>query len=389
MDSPVNLLFHRDCLHYRSDRPCAPHKREGVSCADCIHYTKVRTRILIVKLAAAGDVLRTTSILPALRQKYESPHITWVTAAGSAPLLDRNPYIDRILAFHGNLPVELLVESFDVVINLDAAVDSAAIATVARGGDKFGYGLDPSGTSFSYKKSGEHWLSMGLRDDLKRANLETYQIHAMRVAELEGPPAQPQLILTDAELSFGAARAAELGIREGQAVVGMNTGAGGRWPLKRWTEEGFCEIARRFAGAGAAVLLLGGPEEVERNRRLVAATADLKRGGGFVADTGCNNSLRQFASLVDRCDVVVTGDTLAMHIATARSKHVVAIFGPTSSAEIDLFARGEKVVSAEMGCLVCYLSKCDLDPNCMNTIKADQIEAAVARCLASVAGARG
>ena len=39
---PGPLFFHRDCLHYRSDRPCAPHKAEGVTCEGCKHYAPVR-----------------------------------------------------------------------------------------------------------------------------------------------------------------------------------------------------------------------------------------------------------------------------------------------------------------------------------------------------------
>lgn len=377
----MDLFFHRDCVYYKSDRPCAPHKREGVVCDGCKYYTAVKTRILIVKLAAAGDVLRTTSILPALKKKYEGASIHWVTAAGSAPLLDKNPHVDRIIAFNGNLPVELCIEEFDIVMNFDASTDSSAIASAARGKVKFGYGLDPRGFSVAFRESGKDWLALGTRDDLKRANSLTYQNHIFKIAELDGEPAAPQLILTEAELAFGAAKRAEFGIAKNQKVIGMNTGAGGRWPLKRWTEDGFYEIARRFAEQGHAVLLLGGPEEVERNKKLAAATRDIKK--GLVVDTGCNNSLRQFCALVELCNVVLTGDTLAMHIATALGKQVVALFGPTSSAEIDLFARGEKITSTEMTCLVCYLNKCDLDPNCMNTISPSRVEQAVSRCLAA------
>ncbi len=373
----TDLLFLRDCLHFRSDRPCAPHKAEGVVCDGCTHYAPVRSRVLVVKLAAAGDVLRTTSLLPALKARFEGASIHWITAAGSAPLLEKNPHIDRVLSFRGHLPVELQAEEFDVVVNLDAAADSAAIATVVRAREKLGYGLDARGVSHAFQPAGEEWLAMGRRDDLKKANQRTYQDHALAVAELPGPAVSPQLVLTEAERAWGRARGERWGLRAGQRVVGMNTGAGGRWPLKRWTEEGFLALARSLSASGVAVLLLGGPEEVERNARLVAAT------GGSAIDTGCDNSLRQFASIVDLCDVVVTGDTLAMHVATALGKHVVAIFGPTSAAEIDLFGRGEKIVSATMECLVCYLSHCELDPNCMNTIAPASVEAAVRRCLAA------
>lgn len=374
-------FFLKDCRHYRSDRPCAPHKQDGVVCDDCTQYTRVENRLLLVKLAAAGDVLRTTSVLPALAARYPGAAITWVTAAGSAPLLERNPHIDRVLPFRGSLPVELEVEEFDALFNWDAAVDSAAIATAAKARVKFGFGLDSRGVSHPFRPSARRWLEMGLRDDRKRANTETYQHHVLEIAECDGPAAPPQLILTDGEREFGRERARALGLREGAPRVGLNTGAGGRWPLKRWTEEGFLGLARALSSSGVEVLLLGGPEEVERNRRLVEAVSKAGGAGARVADTGCDNTLRQFAALVDLCQVVVTGDTLAMHVATALGKHVIAIFGPTSSAEIDLFGRGEKIVSKVMDCLVCYKNHCALDPNCMNTISLDTVEGAVRRGL--------
>ena len=56
-----------DCRQFRWDRPCAPHKRTGVTCATCERdYDPVRSRLLVVKLAALGDVLRTTAMLPAI-----------------------------------------------------------------------------------------------------------------------------------------------------------------------------------------------------------------------------------------------------------------------------------------------------------------------------------
>src|SRR5581483_3067120 len=86
------------------------------------------------------------------------------------------------------------------------------------------------------------------------------------------------------------------------------------------------------------LLLYGGPEEREL---MPAMVRKLK---GIAIPTGTENTLRQFASLVGLCDVMVTGDTLAMHVAIALRKRLVAYFGPTSDAEIDLYGSGEKVL---------------------------------------------
>ena len=53
------IVLHTDCRHYQGSMPCVFHKREGRLCDGCVDYDPIRSRILIVKLAAIGDVLRT------------------------------------------------------------------------------------------------------------------------------------------------------------------------------------------------------------------------------------------------------------------------------------------------------------------------------------------
>jgi ADP-heptose:LPS heptosyltransferase len=93
-------------------------------------------------------------------------------------------------------------------------------------------------------------------------------------------------------------------------------------------------------------------------------------------DTGCTNTLREFGALLDLCDVLVTGDAMALHIAIALKKKVVALFGPTSQAEIELYGRGKKLF-ADMDCLCCYRPTCDIRPSCMDTITPEQIFAVI------------
>jgi ADP-heptose:LPS heptosyltransferase len=362
-----------DCRHFRPDRPCTPHKLHGVVCATCTQfYDPVRTRILIVKLAAIGDVLRTTSLLPGIHRRWPGAHITWVTAPGAVSLFRGNKLVDRVLAFHGSAPIELLSERFDVVLNPDAAADSCALAHVARGELRIGFDVDDRGAPIALSPAAEVWLEMGVRDDRKRANTRTYQEHMAAILGVDYRREPPVLALDPEDLVRGESLLARHAPASGKLVIGLNTGAGGRWKFKRWTESGYTELIRRLVREGHRVLLLGGPEERERNARLAAAS------GGGAVETGCDNSLRQFAGIVDRCDVVVTGDTLAMHIAIARGKRVVVLFGPTSLHEIEVFDRGERL-APDLDCLVCYKTDCDFVPNCMEALGTDAVHAAVTR----------
>ena len=123
--------------------------------------------------------------------------------------------------------------------------------------------------------------------------------------------------------------------------------AGHRWELKQWREEGYLELVERVAKKRPAqFVLLGGPEERERHKRLKS------RSNVPLIDAGCDNALRHFASLVGACSLVLTGDTLAMHLSLALGRRTIVLFGPTSAAEIELYGLGEKVVP-HMECLSC------------------------------------
>jgi ADP-heptose:LPS heptosyltransferase len=216
---------------------------------------------------------------------------------------------------------------------------------------------------------------MGLSDPLKKANRATYQSLIAAVLELDpARVSEPILEPGEADRAHAARVRAEFGHVGG--LVGLNTGAGGRWEYKQWTEEHQIEFARLATAAGAGVVLLGGPAEAERHVRLCNALH-----GRAVFDGGNHNSFGEFAALTELCDVVVTGDTFALHVAAARRVPTVVLFGPTSAAEIELFGRGRKIVPEGLDCLVCYLPKCDVMPHCQARILPETVWRAASELL--------
>ncbi len=73
------MILKTDCRLFKGDRPCDPHKEKGVKCDHCNYYQPIKFKILIIKLDAVGDVLRTTSILKPLKKKYPDCFIVWCT----------------------------------------------------------------------------------------------------------------------------------------------------------------------------------------------------------------------------------------------------------------------------------------------------------------------
>jgi len=366
-----------DCKFFLGDRPCVWHKQSGVLCT-CDRYEKVEERLLIIKLDAMGDVLRSTALLPPLVEVHPRAAITWITRKDSVPLLQRNPFVAEVLELGPEALVHLQTRTFDRVINLDASKTSAALAAAARSGRKDGFVLDERGYVQPTNEPARRWLEAGVFDDIKRQGSETYQDRMADILGLAGRKHRYVFELSQDETARARKHLESIGLDFARPVIGLNTGAGGRWPLKQWREEGYVDLVSRIARReDVQFLLLGGPAEQDRNDRLKRASSVP------LLDPGCENTVRHFAALLGHCDVAVTGDTLAMHLALALGKRTVVLFGPTSAAEIELYGLGEKVVP-DMTCLSCYKTACDFAPNCMDLISTEMVEGALLRQLASV-----
>ena len=364
-----------DCRYFLGDRPCRYHKEERVKCSSCKYYDPIKKRILIIKLGAMGDVLRTTPILEALKREYKGSQITWVVDEESRELLMNNPYLDGILPYGPEALSRLQVEEFDIIINLDSLPKSACLASLARGKKKLGFGLDKRGSVFPFSEEAEEWFRMGIDDDLKKRNRKTYQKIIFEIAGLKFKKEEPVVNLRKEELDFANQFVEKHGLK-GKKIIGLATGAGGRWELKKWTREGYLSLVERIDKEieNSKILLFGEREEVERNKEI------MEQSRISLINTGHRNTLREFLALLNLCDLVVTGDTLAMHAAVALKKKVVVLFGPTSSFEIEFYERGKKIIPG-MDCLCCYKERCDKHPNCMENISPEVVFQAVKKLL--------
>lgn len=361
------MILKTDCKHFPGNKPCSPSKTEGKKCDDCNYYEPVEFKILIIKLDATGDVLRTTSILPALKREYPKSHITWLTKKNAKELFNNNPFVDELIIFEENdIVPRLLVEKFDILIHPDASVVSASLASIVYAEIKKGFLLDAKGKVIPVNDDAVEWLEMGAFDDLKKKNQKTYQEIIHNIAGLKYQKDEIQLRLNQKEIDFKNDFFSKHNLIRFKYLVGLNTGAGTRWQYKQWRIEGYIELIEKLSkNKEFGILLYGGPDEVERNKIL-------KNKFPHLIDTGTNNSLRHFFSLLDLCDVLVTSDTMALHAATALKKKIVCLFGPTSNTEIEDYGRIEKVIP-DLDCLVCYKPKCDFEITCMGSITSDMV----------------
>ncbi len=316
--------------------------------------------VLILKTAALGDVLRTTSILPGIHVALPAPRVTWLTAPAAAPLVRGHRLVAEVLAVDTK-DLATMDETrrrltangrrFSWVISLDDEEPLCRLASVIEKERLSGAFLD--GDVRTYTEDVEPWFGMGLlakagKAVADRRKIENTRTHPEILATMLGlSPGKPEYPLAPKAVQRATAIAGKLDFERGGALIGLNTGAGSRWKTKELRIEELLEIVTvlhaKYRGE-VTFVLLGGRDEGERNAEIARRFAALPTKPRFV-DAGGDNSLDEFAAIVARLDLLLTSDSLAMHIAIARDVPLVVFFAPTSAAEIELYGLGEKVWS--------------------------------------------
>ncbi|MGB0641676.1 MAG: glycosyltransferase family 9 protein, partial [Myxococcota bacterium] len=254
---------------------------------------------------------------------------------------------------------------------------AGALAMQVQAKERRGFGLDASGSIVPLNQEAQHLFDLGLNNDLKfRKNQRTdpdLLAEALGFVHLRDGYHLPLTAPTS-----GPARR-----------VGFNTGCGPTWPYKKLGLGVTVEAIRLIVDqTNEPVLLLGGPEDDEDHVQLKSMLGDR------VERSSLAQGLKHGASEINRCDVVVSGDSLGMHMAIALEKHVVAWFGVTCPQEIDLYDRGLKVL-ADVGCAPCWKPECTQAEPCRDKVDPVWISDAVSECLAArasnlpITGVRG
>jgi len=361
---PVKIQ--EDCYYFNGDIPCQPHKKYGVHCFDrkgnpCTYYQKSGKKILIIKLGAIGDVIRTTPLLRKIREIYPHAVIWFLTYT---PEVVPTSMVNHVLGFELSSIVVLEALDFDIVYNLDKDKEACALMKRVKGSRKIGFGLNSFGKCCPLNTNAEYRWSIGLFDDFSRTNQKTYQEQIFELCGLEYSGEKYVLDRSYTSKVFPI-------IDRSRYVIGINTGAGNRWQYKKWGVEGFIELITRIKThfSNSEIILLGGPAEEERNLYIQSKVNNRVKYFGVLP-------LSDYIGLVGHCNAVITSDSLTLHIAIGLDKKIIVYFGPTPHSEIELYGLGKKVYS-NLSCLGCFKQKCDLIPNCMDLITPNQMFEAV------------
>lgn len=356
----ANRLTRTDCIFFDGYKPCAPHKLNGSICEECADFRPIGFRVIILKIGAAGEVIRNTPILRKLKKLYPNAEITWIT---NFPEFVPKSFVNRVLEYNWQNVQMLYEEEFDLMLSLDKEHHVCALANKIKATEKRGFLLDKLGKIVPAGNTAERkWLT-GVFDDLMKANVKHY---VEEIFEICGWRWQGEkYILEDyllPPLSFKKDNKRQL--------VGLNTGAGSIWPTRIWPEESWAELIARLRDKNYQVLLLGGPDEHEKNLMLAQKTGAHYEG---------LKSFKEFIGLMSYCDIVVTAVTMALHIAIGLNKKIVLLNNIFNRHEFYLYGLGD-IAEPDVPCKACYKrafdSRCPV-PNCMELISIDMVSSAI------------
>ena len=365
----TNYSLYSDCINFPLDRPCIYQKEKGAVCSDCKKYISInkkskQIRILIIKLGAMGDVLRTTFILEGLKEKYKNSTIDWLVEKKNMDVLVGDKYIDNVIANDNEVYKFLITRKYDIVINLDLSFESLSFTKLVFANKKVGYYLDNSRKIVGSNSFAQKWLLTSAYDRLKKENNQTYQYWVAKIVGIKRNDYEIQVQIPKQASLKAKTFISSLKLNNSK-IIGINPGAGKRWVMKKWRIEKYIKLIKILSAKGYNIFLLGGKDDEEEINLI------LKQKIKSVYSTGTNNSVKEFFAMVDLCDLVVCGDTMAMHVALGLKKNVVAIFGPTSFNEIEMYNRGTKIVYLNCNC--CYKVDCNKKVKCMDKVSVENV----------------
>jgi heptosyltransferase-2 len=349
-----------DCRHFRGDIPCKPNKLRGKKC-QCDEYTPVSHRILIVKLGALGDVIRSTALLVRYRKLYPNAHITWITH--SPDILPHDGSIDVIAKFEYKNIFPLFSQEFDIAINLDKDVEACTLLAQVKAKKKYGF-IRENGHLAGTNVASERKIATGLFDDESKANTKSYPQEIFEICELDFQKEEPVLNVNKSLVTKWEALKKQA---NGKKIIGLNTGCGPRWSTRLWPDVYWTELILELQKGGYYPVVLGGLDEDKRNKAFAENTKVYYPG---------TYSLEEFIAITANCDLIVTAVSMMMHIAIGLKRPLVLFNNIFNRHEFEMYGRGI-IVEPTTGCDDFYGNTCTREKCCMNDLPVSSVFSAI------------
>ncbi len=343
-----------------------------------------KRRVVIVAPNWLGDIVMALPAVANIRRHFGTDAVAVAVPQALAPVFHGIPALDRVVPLQGGRDgigpdADRLADArFDVAILLPNSFRSAWVTRRAGIAQRWGYRGDLRG-----------WLlTRAVRRPSRRERRHQVDYYRALVRGLDisvDADAAP-LAATQTQAARAAALLERHRVTADTPRVVVAPGAT-NGHAKRWLPERFAELARRVATElDRTVLLVGSPGDRAAGRAVESALTEL----GFDFNYGSAPSQGRIVNLIGQtdlsellgvlsgCDVCVSNDTGAMHLASALGVPVVALFGPSDERATAPLGRHEILIN-DVRCRPCLLGDCPIDHRCMRGIPTTDVFEAVSR----------
>ena len=377
--------------------------------------------ILFVRLSYIGDILHATPAARWIKEQYPDAKLHWIVTPSMVELLEGNPYVDKIIPWERDeyeahskklhiptmwrmwweLKAKLEPYKFDVAVDVQGRLITGLVLLASGAPIRLGLGgtkeLNWLFTNYKAKPSTDHVIkryvevAQLLKEAVtKQANLETplkpvdngldtdtlHTISAKKMYHMDFYV--PSKLHTWAEEQWKTIdNHSSLNRGEVEKPLRVGLVLGTSWATKEWPQEKWYSLIKSLQYR-ANFVCLGGPKEATQYKPLMDSLA-AEGIVQIILNMLGKTTLQEVGALIESCDVVVTADTGALHIALALNKPVVALFGPTDPKLWGPLTGIFKVlVNDELDCLGCRKRRCPKpDQYCMSGIEPVRVKKAI------------
>jgi len=338
-------------------------------------------KILILRLSAVGDVIRTLPAVKALKEHTPYSSITWIVEEPSQAFLESQPEIDEVILFPRKrwtkgikslrgiggtikemwaLIIDLRRRRFDVVLDFHGILKSGLLSFLSGSPKRVGY--DRRST-----KEG-NCLFSNVKVKLPKERISRFQrnLTLLKGVGLEVRELQDNLHISTEDREYVESFFNTLSVSLKRPLIAIHPGTSPKALFKRWMPDQYAQLADRLVRElNAGVLFTWGTEELEWVEGIQKEMNEPSLLGPKT------ESLTQLGEVYRHCDLYIGGDTGPMHIASLMGIPVVVIYGPTDPIENEPFGNHIKV-RKEVGCSPCHKYSCK-ELVCIKTISADEV----------------
>ncbi len=358
------------------------------------------TRILIIRTDLMGDVILSLPAVHALRRAYPTAQLDMMVLPANVSVIACDPAVTRAVTYDPNIwrrPNAFLTPaSYRAFLRLIGDLRAAHYdLCVSLAGDWASVFAFLSGAERRVGYRGEAYPFFmtdpvpGRRYRIRQHEVD-YIAGLARAAGgvIEGEQREPRLAISEQARAEVKALLAASGISDGDVLIAVHAGATNgvakRWPVPHWAA-----LADRLIGElGAKVVLTGAPGDAEITKGVASQMRQTP------LDFAGKTTIPQLAALLERCNLVISGDSGPLHMAGAVGTPVVALHGPTAPELSGPVGKEATVLRLGIWCSPCYDASfwavCRFyNPVCMKGITPDAVLTAARARLGLPALARG